>query len=105
MAHDKYRLIDYDYTLPESLIAQKPAGRRDRSRLMRLARTTGQLSHGRFDDVAQVLGAGDVLVVNNTRVVPGRLLGRKESGGRVEVLILDYAQGVDAGRFTCLVKA
>nr|WP_281432476.1 tRNA preQ1(34) S-adenosylmethionine ribosyltransferase-isomerase QueA [Desulfatitalea alkaliphila] len=96
---------DYDYVLPEELIAQKQVALRDRSRLMRLCRRTGAVHHHRFDDIADLLAPGDVLVLNNTRVVPGRLLGRKETGGKVEVLILDYAQGAARGVFTCMLKA
>jgi S-adenosylmethionine:tRNA ribosyltransferase-isomerase len=105
-----YSLGDYDYELPCELIAQKPIGRRDHSRLLRLERSTGQVSHHRFDEIAGFLSAGDVLVVNDTAVVKARLLGRKESGGRVEVFLLDYAGGSrpsDPRRFSCecLVKS
>ncbi|MDA8137961.1 MAG: tRNA preQ1(34) S-adenosylmethionine ribosyltransferase-isomerase QueA [Desulfobacteraceae bacterium] len=100
-----FLLSDYDYHLPEELIAQHPVAHRDLSRLLRLDRITGQCTHGQFSDIADLLAPGDVLVVNNTQVIPGRLLGQKESGGRVEVLILDYAQGVPRRIFTCLVKA
>jgi S-adenosylmethionine:tRNA ribosyltransferase-isomerase len=100
-----YHLDDYDYVLPETLIAQQPTAQRDRSRLMHLDRAGGRIGHHRFDHITGLLGAGDVLVLNNTRVVPGRLLGRKESGGKVEVLILDYAQGAARKVFTCLFKA
>ncbi len=100
-----FRLSDYDYELPDALIAQQPAAQRDHSRLLRLERLTGRVGHRRFDDVVELLAAGDVLVRNNTRVIPGRLLGRKETGGQVEALILDYAQGAAQKIFTCLVKA
>ena len=100
-----YHLDDYDYELPAGLIAQEPAAERDRSRLLRLDRATGATAHGRFSDVADLLAPGDVLVRNDTRVIAGRLLGRKTTGGQVEVLILDYAQGVARGEFTCLVRA
>ncbi|WP_369688297.1 tRNA preQ1(34) S-adenosylmethionine ribosyltransferase-isomerase QueA [Desulfatitalea tepidiphila] len=100
-----YELNDYGYVLPEGLIAQQPAERRDRSRLLRLDRMSGRVTHGTFGDIADLLAPGDVLVRNNTRVIPGRLLGRKPTGGRVEVLVLDFAQGVTRGEFTCLVKA
>jgi S-adenosylmethionine:tRNA ribosyltransferase-isomerase len=100
-----YSLKDYDYHLPESLIAQQPISQRDRSRLFCLHRQTGHFTHGRFMDIAQLLNAGDVLVLNNTKVINGRLLGRKESGGKVEVLILNYAQGVADKVFQCLIKS
>lgn len=103
-----YSLADYDYDLPDSLIAQKPVPGRDRSRLLRLDRLTGQTSHHHFYNILNFFEPGDVLVVNNTRVIPARLFGRKATGGKVEVLILDYAGGQAEGdRFTssCLVKA
>jgi S-adenosylmethionine:tRNA ribosyltransferase-isomerase len=105
-----YSLADYDYELPAELIAQKPAEPRDRARLLRLDRSTGAVCHDRFDALEGLLRAGDVLVVNDTAVVKARLLGRKESGGQVEVLLLDYAGGSrpgGGGRFTCqcLVKS
>jgi S-adenosylmethionine:tRNA ribosyltransferase-isomerase len=103
-----HALSDYDYDLPAELIAQKPAAPRDQARLLRLARGTGRLSHHRFDAVGRFLAPGDVLVVNDTAVVKARLLGRKASGGKVEVFLLDYAGGVrDGSRFTCdcLIKS
>ena len=100
-----YALADYHYDLPEGLIAQRPMGQRDQSRLMCLERSSGQFRHGRFGDLVDLLRPGDLLVLNNTRVIPGRLLGRKESGGKVEALILDYAQGVRKGTVECMIKA
>ncbi len=103
-----YSLSDYDYTLPAERIAQAPADRRDRSRLLRLQCRSGAVSHHRFDEVARLLVPGDVLVVNDTAVIPARLVGRKASGGKVEVFLLDYTGGVrQDGRFCCecLVKA
>ncbi len=100
-----YSLKDYDYHLPESLIAQQPNPQRDQSRLFCLHRQTGRFTHGRFMDIAELLDAGDVLVLNNTKVINGRLLGRKESGGKVEALILNYAQGVGDNLFQCLIKS
>jgi S-adenosylmethionine:tRNA ribosyltransferase-isomerase len=103
-----YSLCDYDYELPPERIAQTPAGRRDRSRLLRLERGSGTVSHHRFEEVARLLRPGDLLVVNDTAVIPARLTGRKPSGGKVEVFLLDYTGGVrQGGRFACdcLVKA
>jgi len=105
-----YSPNDYDFDLPEELIAQKPETRRDESRLLLLPRRSGTLSHHRFHGLCDFLKPEDVLVVNDTRVVPVRLVGKKETGGRVEVLILDYARSVEAvsgaGPVTCecLVK-
>ena len=100
-----YSLTDYDYQLPEQLIAQQPLDRRDRSRLLCLDRTSGCWEHRNFSHLTELLQPGDLLVFNNTKVINGRLLGRKESGGKVEVLILDYAQGIEHNRFECLVRA
>jgi S-adenosylmethionine:tRNA ribosyltransferase-isomerase len=106
-----YTLQDYDYALPEELIAQSPAQTRDQARLMAMNRRTGAIGHYRFQDLPGLLTPHDLLVVNNTRVVPARLFGHKSTGGKVEVLILDYAGGLQRleteGAFTseCLVKA
>jgi S-adenosylmethionine:tRNA ribosyltransferase-isomerase len=106
-----FSLLDYDFELPQDFISQAPANRRDRSRLLMLDRKTGGISHHAFCDLVDILLPSDVLVINNTEVIPGRLYGRKESGGKAEVLILDYAEGrkkqTDKGAFecACLVKA
>ena len=89
---------DFDFELPDELIAQEPPAVRGTSRLLRLDRATGQLSHHGVADLAQELRAGDVLVVNNTRVFPARLLGHRDpSGGGVECLLVarlgDAAEG------------
>ena len=86
-----YALSDYDYELPEVLIAQKPADRRDDSHLLVLNRQGGVLSHHGFNTLEQFLMPGDVLVINNTAVVPAKLVGRKASGGRVEVLVCNFS--------------
>jgi S-adenosylmethionine:tRNA ribosyltransferase-isomerase len=100
-----YDLSDYDYHLPDGLIAQHPLEQRDQSRMLCLHPGTGRWDHRRFADVPDLMTAGDVLVLNNTRVVPGRLLGRKESGGKVEALILDYARGRRDQVFECLIRS
>jgi S-adenosylmethionine:tRNA ribosyltransferase-isomerase len=79
---------DFDYSLPESSIAQTPAEPRDSSRLLVLHRDTGELEHRLFRDVSDYLRAGDLLVLNQTRVIPARIYARKETGGRVELLLL-----------------
>jgi S-adenosylmethionine:tRNA ribosyltransferase-isomerase len=106
-----FSLNDYNYNLPPSLIAQQPAARRDRSNLLALNRDTGELSHHCFNTISGFLKPGDVLVINNTEVIPARLKGKKETGGKVEVLISDYAAGIESlgktGNFVCrcIVKA
>jgi len=89
-----FRLSDYDYHLPEELIAQEPAFERDQSRLMIL--NGDETRHASFEDVINLFSPGDVLVVNDTKVFPARLLGRKETGGKVELFLLDYPRAIDA---------
>ena len=85
-----FDIEDYDYNLPDELIAQVPLPDRDKSRLLVVDRSTGSLKDRRFLDLPEWLAPGDLLVVNNTRVVPARLFGRKESGGRIEILVLEH---------------
>lgn len=82
------RTSDYDYHLPPELIAQVPADRRDESRLLVVHRETGALEHRVFSDVLELLAPGDVLVLNETRVFPARIRGRKPTGAPAEVLLL-----------------
>jgi S-adenosylmethionine:tRNA ribosyltransferase-isomerase len=79
---------DFDYDLPEDMIAQTPVEPRDSSRLLVLDRQTGALQHSVFRDIGKYLRKGDLLVLNQTRVIPARLFARKSSGGRVELLLL-----------------
>ncbi|RJR35152.1 MAG: tRNA preQ1(34) S-adenosylmethionine ribosyltransferase-isomerase QueA [Desulfobacteraceae bacterium] len=102
-----FDISQYDYELPEHLIAQVPAERRDHSRLLAVDRCKRSFSDHHFYDLPRLLKPGDLLVVNNTRVVPARLFGKKESGGRVEILILDHSP-VDSGGSDsrlCLLKS
>ncbi|HOX21651.1 MAG TPA: tRNA preQ1(34) S-adenosylmethionine ribosyltransferase-isomerase QueA [Candidatus Paceibacterota bacterium] len=82
------RISEFDYKLPKNLIAQKPISPRDHSRLMIVDRKTGQISHHHFYDILKLLKKGDVLVLNDSKVIPARLWGRRESGGKAEVLLL-----------------
>lgn len=83
------RLSDYDFELPESQIAQAPLAERDASRLLAVSRATGAWSHRRFSDLPELLREGDLLVLNDARVIPARLLGQKAgTGGRVELLVV-----------------
>jgi len=79
---------DFYYDLPEELIAQTPLEKRDTSRLMVLNRETGAVTHKHFYDILDYLNPGDCLVMNDSRVLPARLLGRRPTGGAVEVLLL-----------------
>ncbi len=98
---------DYNYHLPEDLIAQVPADRRDHSRLLEVDRATGSFTDRRFYELPFLLRPGDLLVVNNTRVVPARIFGRKESGGKVEALVLEHCGDEDPVKESrlCLLKA
>ncbi len=102
-----YDIKDYQYDLPKRLIAQEPSLRRDESRLLFMDRKGGSLSHHRFLDLPGLLTPGDLLVINDTRVVPARLYGRKETGGRVEILVLDAAENgrPESAARRCLLKS
>ncbi|WP_196593767.1 tRNA preQ1(34) S-adenosylmethionine ribosyltransferase-isomerase QueA [Pectinatus sottacetonis] len=95
-------LTDFDYDLPEELIAQTPAEKRDHSRLMVLNRQEQSIGHEHFFNIKSLLKPGDTLVFNNTRVIPARLIGhRAETGGKVEVFLLRRLNG---NRWETLVK-
>ncbi len=86
------RTADFHYDLPPDLIAQKPAARRDESRLLVVHRSEGRMEHRRFQDLTEFLSAGDVLVLNNSRVIPARLRGiNLKTGGQFEILLLEEA--------------
>ncbi|MCS6924463.1 MAG: tRNA preQ1(34) S-adenosylmethionine ribosyltransferase-isomerase QueA [Candidatus Binatia bacterium] len=89
------RLDEFDYELPEDLIAQEPIPHRDHSRLLVVERQSGRWAHHTFADLPALLPRDTVLVFNDTRVIPARLRGRKESGGKIEVLLLRRLPGVD----------
>lgn len=96
------KLTDFDFDLPEELIAQRPVEPRDASRLLVVHRGGGALEHRHFRDLQEYLRPGDALVVNETRVLPARLLGQREgSGGAIEVLLL---KRLDRDRWETLVK-
>jgi len=78
---------DFNYELPTKLIAQRPLEQRSASRLLCLDRQSGDLSDRKFNDLPSLLNPGDLLVFNNTEVIPARLFGRKASGGRIEILV------------------
>jgi S-adenosylmethionine:tRNA ribosyltransferase-isomerase len=100
-AEQPISLEDYDYALPRELIAQHPPARRSDSRLLVLDRAREELEHRSFSDLPEYLRKGDVLVLNETRVLPARLRARKESGGKVEVLLLEP---VEENRWHVLLK-
>jgi S-adenosylmethionine:tRNA ribosyltransferase-isomerase len=104
-----FLLNDYNYDLPDDLIAQKPADQRDHSNLLFLDKETGKLSHHKFYEIYDLLSPTDLLVLNDTQVIPARLLGKKNTGGKAEVFILDYPgdrKNPAGDEFTlrCLIK-
>lgn len=100
------RTDDFDYNLPDELIAQAPAEPRDSCRLLVLHRGDGSIDHRIFRDIIDYLEPGDVLVANKTRVMPARLIGRKPTGGTAETLLLNRREDVDpmGAVWECLVN-
>ena len=86
----QYNLDSYQYDLPEESIAQHPADHRDKSRLLAYDSVTGQITDQTFSDIIDYFQPGDLVVVNDTKVFPARLIGKKETGGRAEFLVLEY---------------
>ena len=96
------KLEDFDYYLPEELIAQTPLVKRDESRLLVLDKETGEIEHKKFYDIIDYLTPGDTLVLNDTKVLPARLIGTKEETGAViEVLLL---KNIEGDKWECLTK-
>ena len=102
-----FSLKDYSYDLPQKLIAQTPASKRDESRLLTVNRAGESFSDNTFLDLPELLLPNDLLVVNNTRVVPARIFGKKDSGGVVEVLVLEHPGTLkeDKAARLCLLKS
>lgn len=96
------KVSEFDFDLPKELIAQHPAEKRDESRLMVVDKETCEIEHRVFKDIVDFLNPGDCLVLNNTRVLPARLIGEKENtGGKMEFLLL---KRIDANKWETLVK-
>lgn len=102
-----YDIEDYDYHLPEELIAQVPESKRDNSRLLCIDREKKSFADQHFSDLPGLLRPGDLLVVNNTKVVPAKLFGRKETGGKIEILVLEHTNkdAPDPETRWCLLKS
>ena len=88
MNTETYKISHYDYTIPKHLIAQHPTAKRDESRLLILHRKSARIEHRKFYDIIEYLNCGDVLVLNDTKVAPARIIGYRTTGGRVEGLII-----------------
>lgn len=84
-----HKITDYDFDLPKELIAQLPSEKRGDERLMVVERAGGKILHRKFADIAEYFSKGDCLVINNTRVIPARVFGRKKTGGLVETLFVE----------------
>ena len=96
-----FKTRDFWYDLPEELIAQTPLQKRDTSRLLAVDRRTGQLAHRHFYDILDYLNPGDTLVMNDSRVLPARLLGHRPTGGAAELLLL---RDLGDNQWECLAK-
>lgn len=104
---EQFRLSSYSYNLPEERIAQHPTDRRDKSRLM-LLHQNNNIEHRTFRNLTDYINADDLLIINNTKVFPARLPGKKETGGKVEVFLLEYPQQQGSNKKFCakaLLKA
>ena len=97
------KIEEFDYPFTRSLIAQRPPSERGASRLMVVHRGSETIEHRSFQEISQYLRPGDLLVINNTRVLPARLIGKKETGGRCEVLLIPHWNGAN-GEWKALVK-
>jgi S-adenosylmethionine:tRNA ribosyltransferase-isomerase len=103
--YTSYNISDFDYDLPRELIAQTPIEPRDASRLLVLHRATGTIEHGHFRDIGNYLRPGDLLIANQSRVIPARLLGRRAgTGGEVEVLLLAERPDLGPDHWETLVR-
>jgi len=102
-------LEGYSYHLPEEIIAQRPAEKRDKSKLLVLQTETNTIAHNRFSEITRLLRPNDMLVMNNTRVFPARLTGQKETGGKAEVFLLNFPVTEEEGdgitTATALIKS
>jgi len=87
-SHD-WKLSSYDYKLPQSLIAQHPATKRDQSRMLFLERKSGKISNRNFTEIVSLLPESSCLVINNTKVLPARIPGKRQSGGKIEALLIE----------------
>ena len=93
ISREKVKVSEFYYELPEELIAQVPIEKRDESRLMILDREKQTIEHKTFKDIIEYLEPGDCIVRNNTKVLPARLYGKKETGANVEFLLLNRIEG------------
>lgn len=91
------KITELDYPLPEDLIAQKPLSQRDKARLLVLHKNTGKIEHRLFFEIVEYFQEGDMLIINNTKVIPARLIGKKASGGKIEILLIKQKEASSQG--------
>jgi S-adenosylmethionine:tRNA ribosyltransferase-isomerase len=89
MSANDWKLSSYDYELPQSLIAQHPTPRREQSRMLFLERQSGRISNHNFAEIVSLLPESSCLVINNTKVLPARLPGKRQTGGKIEALLIE----------------
>ena len=94
-------ISEFDYNLPEELIAQFPTQKRELSRMLVLDRQSDKIEHKHFYDIVDFLSEDDVLILNNTKVIPARLLGEKDTGAKIEVFLL---KNTDGKKWEALIK-
>ncbi len=110
MKHTSYDIEDYDYPVPPEIVAQRPSEGREDAKLLIVNRATGEFEHSYFSAIGDWLDKRDLLVLNDTKVIPARLFGTKDTGGKVEVLLIDPNVDVlksdgEANTFECIVRA
>lgn len=101
---NKMLLSEYDYSLPENLIAQLPADKRENSKMLVLERNTKNILHKHFYDIIELIDKNSILVMNNTKVLPARLIGHKDTGAKIEVFLLKQASKEDNALWDVLIK-
>ncbi len=94
-------ISEFDYNLPENLIAQMPADKRENSKMLVLDKTIQTIEHKHFFDIVDYIDENSILVLNNTKVIPARLYGTKETGGKIEVFLLEAKE---ENKWSCLIK-
>jgi S-adenosylmethionine:tRNA ribosyltransferase-isomerase len=102
MSSSPFKMSYYDYVLPKDLIAQYPTAKRDESRLLVLHRKSSRIEHRKFHEITEYLNCGDVLVLNDTKVIPARMVGSKATGGKIEALII---KEIEDGIWEMLLKS
>ena len=101
MDKNDWNLNSYDYILPKKLIAQYPSPKRDQSRMLLIERKSGKILNKKFSDIVSILPNSSCIVVNNTKVLPVRLNGKRNTGGKVEALLIEE---INVGEWTAMLS-